>query len=302
MWPFRSLLFVPSHKPDWVRKVPRTQPDAVILDLEDAVPADLKRQAGELVPESAAFLMEAGIGAFVRINAIDIGGIEDVGRIVSRGLTGIVLPKADSPQQIRELDRLLSFHEGCVGLPHGEIAIVPLPETANGLYSGKELAAASPRVKGLFGAMLGSGIGGDTAWAAGFKPTEEGFEQLYLGSKLALESRAGGAPYPISVVNGMKVDDLATVRILTKRVRALGYTGVAIIHPSHVAIVHEVYTPSEEEVKYCQALIATLENAEASGDGAVRYQGQMIDHAMVVHAQEVLHEARRRTKSAPAHA
>jgi citrate lyase subunit beta / citryl-CoA lyase len=294
MRPYRSLLFMPANKPDWVAKALRCMPDGVILDLEDSVPSSKKADARGLVPGSLKFLHEHDIGGFVRINGFDDGGFDDIGPVVALGLTCIILPKADSADQIKELHDRLSFWEGKVGLAHRSVAILPLPETARGMRDAADLAGASSRVIGLMGAVLGSEVGGDTAWAAGFTPTDEGLEQLHLASKMVLDSRAAGARFPIAAVNGMKIDDHDAVRRLVKRARQIGFKGVAVIHPSHAAIANEVYAPSTKDIEYAEGLLAAMDEAERSGSGAARYLGTMIDYAMVANSRAVLADAERR--------
>ncbi len=291
MWPYRSLLFTPAHKPDWVRKAIACAPDGVILDLEDSVPPPEKAGSRAHLAASLKHLSENGIGGFVRINGLEDGGLDDIGPAVVPGLTCIVLPKADSAAQIAELHDRISFYEGRADLPHGSVAILPLPETARGMQHADQLAAASRRVKGLMGAVLGGEVGGDTAWAAGFLPTDDGLEQLYLASKIVLDSRSTGAVFPVAAVNGIKIDGGETVRHLIGRARSIGYTGVAVIHPTHVTIANEVYTPSASEIAYARGLLAAMEAAEQKGSGAVRYAGTMIDYAMVSRARETLREA-----------
>jgi citrate lyase subunit beta / citryl-CoA lyase len=293
IWPLRSMLFIPAHKLDWVRKVKRFDPDAVVLDLEDAVPAGSKGEARQLAREGIRVLQDLGIAAFVRVNALEQGGDEDVPAVVIDGLSGVMLPKGRSVEEVRELDGLLAHAEGKADLPYRSVSVLPLPETAEGMWSARDLAAASKRVKGLVGVIAGP-VAGDVARAMGFTPTLEGSEQLYLASKMVLDSRAGGGKYPLASIIGTKLDDLDAVRRLIQRAKAFGYAGVIVIHPSHVQIANEVYTPTVEEVRYFAGLIQAMEQAERRGDAAVSYEGAMIDYAMLPTAQEIIREAHRR--------
>lgn len=293
IWPLRTMLFVPAHKLDWVRKVGRYRPDSVVLDLEDAVPPKIKKEARALVREAIDLLRQQGIPAFVRINALSQGGADDVPEIATAGFSGVMLPKANDVEEIRELDRLLCHAEGKAGLPMGAVAIMPLPETAPGLWAARDLAAASRRCRGIIG-VVGGPVSGDVASAVGFHPSMEGTEQLYLSSKLVLDSRAAGARYPMGSLIGTALDDLDSVRVLAKRAKALGYSGAVLIHPSHVAVAAEVFTPSQEEVAYYAGLIQAMREGQARGDGAVNYQGIMVDYAMLPHAEEVVAAASRR--------
>lgn len=293
MWPLRTMLFIPAHKLDWVRKVDRFAPDSVVIDLEDAVPRALKAEARGMAHEAIGILRDKGIPAFVRINAFPDGGREDVPAIAREGLSGIMLPKAGSADEVRELDRLLAHGEGAAGLPLGTVCIMPLPETAQGMWAARDLAAASDRCRGLIGVCQGP-ISGDVAMAAGFLPTMEGREQIYLASKMVLDSRAGGAPWPMASIIGTEIGDHDGVRMLTERARGYGFTGAVLIHPDHVAIADAVFAPSEADVEYFAGLIEAMRAAEARGDAAVTYRGRMVDYAMIPMAETVLREAERR--------
>jgi len=108
MWPIRSMLFVPSHRPDFLAKVGRFKLDSVVLDLEDAVPPEHKRAARGQARDAIGVLTGQGIHPFIRINAIDQDGIADVLASTAPGLAGIMLPKATHADEIRELDQALS--------------------------------------------------------------------------------------------------------------------------------------------------------------------------------------------------
>jgi len=293
MWPIRSMLFIPAHRLEWIEKAGRFKPDAVILDLEDAVPHAEKERARAIARQGLPILARQGILPFVRVNALGEGCREDLAAVVALDLKGVILPKARSAAEVAELDRILSYEEGRNGLAWNSVDALPHPETAEGMVDARQLASASRRVKGVLG-VVGGPVSGDVARAAGFRPTREGSEQIYLNSKIVLESRAGGAPYPIAGIIGAPLEDLDFVRVLVTRARDYGYAGVMLIHPKHVAVANEVFAPSAEEIAYYTAMIVAFREAEAKGLAALDFRGQMVDLAMIRHAEDVLAEARRR--------
>jgi citrate lyase subunit beta/citryl-CoA lyase len=264
----------------------------VILDVEDSVPPEHKPQALANLKGAIAELREAGVAAFVRINPLYEGTAAEILAAMTDGLTALVPPKVSTPAEIQRYHDLLSYAEGCAGVAHGSVALLPLPETAEGMRNAYDLAKASPRVRGIHGALSGP-VSGDFARAFGFRATREGIEQHYLASKLVLDSRAGGAMYPIAGIFGTPQTDLDAVERLIRQARDFGYTGVAVMHPTHVAVANAVYRPTLEEVAYFEGLLAAFEAAERAGLGAVTYQGAMVDYAMLPLAHEVLAEARR---------
>lgn len=237
-------------------------------------------------------LRDAGVGAFVRIQPLYDGTAAEIAAAVTDGLTAIVLPKVAIPDEIRRLHDMLSYAEGHAEVAHGSVGIVPLPETAQGMYDAYHLAKASTRVRGIHGALSGP-VSGDFARAFGFRATTDGSEQLYLASKLVLDSRAAGAMWPMAGIFGTAQDDLPAVERLIRKARDIGYSGVAVMHPSHVAIANAVYRPTAEEVAYFTGLLQAFDAAEKAGLGAVSYQGAMVDYAMLPLAREVIAEAAR---------
>jgi len=292
MWPIRSALFVPAHRRDWVAKAIRVSPGAVVLDIEDSVPPQFKPQAMGFLQAEIHQLRDAGVAAFVRIQPLFDGTAAEIEAAVTDGLTAIVPPKVATAEEIRRLHDLISYAEGRVGVAHGSVGLLPLPETAQGMYDAYKLAKASPRVRGIHGALSGP-VSGDFARAFGFRATSGGEEQLYLASKLVLDSRAAGAMYPVAGIFGTAQDDLPAVERLIRKARDIGYSGVAVMHPTHVAIANAVYRPTAEEVAYFEGLLEAFEAAEKGGLGAVSYQGAMVDYAMLPLAKEVLAEAAR---------
>jgi citrate lyase subunit beta/citryl-CoA lyase len=292
MWPIRSALFVPAHRRDWVAKALRVKPGAAVLDIEDSVPPQFKPQAMDYLKAEIAELRAANTGAFVRIQPLFDGTAQEIEAAVTEGLTAIVMPKVATPAEIQTAADMLSYYEGRANVAHGTVGILPLPETAEGMYAARDLAKASPRVRGIFGALSGP-VSGDFARAFGFRATSDGLEQAYLASKLVLDSRAGGAMYPLSGIFGTPADDLPAVERLIRRARDFGYTGAVVMHPTHVPIANAVYKPTAEEVAYFEGLLAAFEAAEKAGLGAVSYQGAMVDYAMLPLAHAVLAEAKR---------
>jgi citrate lyase subunit beta/citryl-CoA lyase len=286
-WPIKSLLFVPANREDFVLKAIRFKPQAVILDLEDAVPRQELEQARLQVKKLMKILYDDNIICFVRINSLQEGGIEDLNFIVCEYLSGIMVPKIESAEDTLLLDKLLLELEINAHLPSHSIDIIALPETALGIFKGFEIANASPRVKSLMTAVSGP-TGGDVAKAIGYEATPEGLEQLYLQSKVVLESKAANAPYPIAGVIGMNIKDLDYVKILIQRAKNIGFTGVALIHPSHVEIANQVFSLSGEEINYHKALVQTFLEANQKGLGATTFQGSMIDQAMYQRSLEIL--------------
>ncbi len=136
-----------------------------------------------------------------------------------------------------------------------------------------------------------AGQGGDTARSLGYVWSKAGSETLYIRSKVLLEARAAGVTYPL-MASWFNIPDLEGLRADAQLNRQLGYSGQVVIHPTHVPVVNEVFTPTSEDMTYYQGLLAAMEEAERHGTAAVTYHGAMVDIAMVKTAQQMLALAR----------
>ena len=121
----------------------------------------------------------------------------------------------------------------------------------------------------------------------GFEFTLEGLESLYLRSRLVLAARSNGLHHPLGGV-WQDIKDLDGCRTFAVDQRRLGYRGLVCIHPSHVAIANEVFTPAPDVVDHARRLVEAYYAAEADGHSAVVFEGQMIDLAHARTAQGLL--------------
>lgn len=283
--PFRALLFVPGTRPDLFEKASRSGADAMVLDLEDAVAENAKSEARRNVAEAIEPLGAAGVGLFVRINDLSTSHWrEDIEAIVQPALTGVALPKVQSAADVTRVADVLDELEPRAGIEPGNVDIQPLLETAQGIYAGYHALVASPRVRSFFG---GFAKDGDVSRELDARWTASGEESLYLRSKLLLEARAAGVPYPISGTWADLVDLDGLARFADQN-RNLGYTGMYVIHPNHVTTVTRAFTPTAAELQWYRDIISQLGEAEQAGRGALQIDGVMIDRAMAARAAELL--------------
>jgi citrate lyase subunit beta / citryl-CoA lyase len=287
MKPYRSMLFVPGHKPDWVDKAVASGTDAVILDLEDSVPIHEKADARATVAKSIEALAGAGenVGVWVRPNGWESGlaGL-DLEQVVLPGLHGLLLPMVYTAADVARFDTLLTHFEIKNGLGVGSIELFPALETAQSMGSCEEIAAASPRVVSLFGATARDA---DVARSLGYQFTLEGLETLYIRSRIVLACRAAGLDHPIGGL-WQDIRDIEGLRTFAEGNRKLGYRGFVAIHPSHIQHINEIFTPAPDQVAFYRGMIAAFEAAETAGHGAVTYEGQHIDYAHVKTARETV--------------
>lgn len=286
MRPYRCVLFVPGHKPAWAEKALKAGADALVLDLEDSVPAAQKESARHTVATTIAHLraIDPDVGVFVRPNALAtrLAGA-DLEAVVRPGLTGLFIPKISTASDVVRFDALVDHFEvrnGVDGLRY----IVPV-ETVAAIQNCREIALASPRV----GAMIGpTAEHADIAREVGYEWTPEGLETLYLRSRVLLACREAG----LHALTGLWEDlsNLDGLEAFARRGRQLGFRGMIAIHPTHVPVINAVFTPSEEEIALYQGMVEAYEQAAGQGEGAVRFRGLHIDKAHYDKALQKLRE------------
>ncbi|MFJ8229933.1 HpcH/HpaI aldolase/citrate lyase family protein [Streptomyces sp. NPDC094448] len=277
----RSALYVPADAPRKLDKALNLETDEIIVDLEDAVPpparAGARRSAAEWLARNAP---GAGPGIWVRVNP-GAAGIEDAAAVAVPGVAGVVAAKTGSAAGPAALGPPLRAAEERYGLAAGSFGIVALVETAAGVLAAPEIARA-PRVVRL---QLGEA---DLRAELGVEPGPEGLELLYARSRIVLASAAAGLPPPPAPVC-TDVRDTEALRRTTLAFRALGFRGRACIHPAQLAVVNEVFTPSDDQLGRARDLVERYERALASGAAVgLDPDGGLIDEAVVRSARRLL--------------
>lgn len=277
----RSWLYVPGDRPEVLEKSPGRGADALVLDLEDAVPVSGKADARRLVASHLADV-DGGPERWVRVSPSSIE--EDVASAMSPGLSGIFLAKAE-PEGLLELDGALDDAERVAGHDVGSTPVVALLETARALEEVREIARA-PRVRQL---ALGEA---DLGAELGVRPGPEGIEFDPLRLQVVVASAAAGILAPIGPVS-TDFQNAEALRTSTVRLARLGFEARQAIHPAQVAVVNEVLTPTEDEVVRAQKVVEAFERAASEGNGVLLDEdGRMVDQAVVRSARRVLARAR----------
>lgn len=280
----RSMLFTPGHRLDMIEKATRSGTDAVIVDLEDAVSVDNKPVARQ----NLGSLPSSAVPYFVRTNGADTGLLwDDVAAAGSSDAVGIILPKAEDPQVVSQIDGALTMLEKAESKPEGSITLIPLIESALGVRLTYDIARASPRIQCV---MFGGGEQGDLVADLGVEWTPEGTGLMYARSQVLLNSRAAGVPFPMEAVF-MDFRDLDALRVESELARRLGYVGKVAIHPAQVPVINDVFTPSPEAVAYQRKVLAAFEEAEAQGSASIAVDGKMVDYAVARVARTIIERA-----------
>jgi citrate lyase subunit beta / citryl-CoA lyase len=283
--PVRVALFAPGSKERVMTKALESGAEAVILDLEDSVPAASKAEARALV---ARIIDAAGAGPaiIVRVNAAATGLLfDDLEAVVRPGLGAVMLPKAETTDEVRQTAAAIERHEAARKMTPGSAALILMIESALGVRNCYDLITASPRVAAT---CFGSARDGDLQTDLGCGWSIEGTELLYARSKVLLDTRAAsGDIYPLDGVFS-DLNDEAGLIADSKLSARLGYIGRTVIHPKQIAPVRAAYAVPDAEVAYYRKVVSEFEAAEKAGSAAISVDGKLVDYAMAQRARRVL--------------
>ena len=274
----RSLLFAPASRPDMCAKLPRSGPDGVVLDLEDAVAPAAKAEARGQARAAAAELrqLHPDLAIFVRVNP---PGTEwfaaDVAESLAAELTGVVVPKLESSAEVDAVRDLLAHAD------REHLRLLAGIETAAGVAQVADVLDHPGVQIAYFGAE-------DYITDMGGVRTDDGLEVLFARSQVALAARLAGVPVLDQVVTAFGDDE----RFLADAALgcSIGYSGKLCIHPAQVPLANQCFSPSPEERERARALLAVWDEAQARGEASVAFEGQMVDEPLARRARALLDE------------
>jgi len=281
----RTMLYLPGNNPNMLVRGHLFGSDGIVMDMEDAVALSEKDAARIMISK---FLRRGDFGRVevtVRINGADTEfWKKDLEAVVPcKRLDGIRLPKADSPQIIKDVDEELSRLEDKYGIAQGHIKLFCILETAYGIWHAYDVATASKRVTAI--------LPGGEDLVADLKTsrTPEGTELEWSRRMIVIAARAAG----VDAIDLMfpRVTDDKGLRRDAQFSKDLGFDGKSVIHPNQIPVIHEIFTPSEKEIEKAQRIIAAAEDARARGLGTVSVDGRMVDVPVVKRAHYILVKA-----------
>jgi len=273
----RSMMFVPGHNEKLLISASKSQADALILDIEDSVPANNKAVARNTIGANLSRFKNFSV--FVRINDIESGHcIKDVTVLTLPLVTGFVYPKATTGKDIYFFSRLLEALEYEKGFPINTFKIVPLIETASAVLNAQDICLASDRV-----IAIAYGCEDFIADLHGITLDQS----LYVPRTLiALAARATRV-IPIDTVH-TNVHDLIELESNARLARILGFEGMLILHPKEIEVAHKCFTPNESEVADAREILRLSNEAIKSGRGVAILDGKFVGPPMVLQAKNLL--------------
>lgn len=282
--PIRTALFVPGDNPKRMDKAIAARADAVIFDLEDAVPLAKKVEARRAVQEQ----LESRTNKIlvVRVNAASSGMLRDDLAVRSvHGPDAIMLPKVEEASAIEKADALLSETENKCRREEGFTSLIPLIETARGIRNLEAILAAALKHPRIYTAAFGAA---DYALDLGIELTLDGTELVYPRSLICVACRAAGMEPPLDTPFMIDLHDEEALINDARRAKQFGFQGKLCIHPNQIEPCHRVFSPSEEEISSCEKIIQAFQNAETKGSGALLHDGKFIDYPIYQRARRIL--------------
>ena len=295
---FRSWMFVPGHRARMIEKALGLNVDAIMLDIEDGVAVAEKETARQQITAAFEQVQQRLTGSatpyrtparYVRINSVGAVGEAghermqaDLSAVIRASLEGLVLPKINTPEQVRTVAEILDRREPEVGIPAGSVRLLIAIESPQGLLNAHAIAVSSPRVMGLiFGAE-------DYGKELSLPLLREGEARDLLYARSALVTAAAAAH--VQAVDGVWPDlkDMEGLNTFALQARRLGFTGMSLIHPSQIDPINATFTPTAAEVEYCRQVVQAFDEATARGEGSIAFGGQLIDLPIVERARRTL--------------
>ena len=274
----RSRLYLPGNEPKFMMNAGLHKPDGLILDLEDSVATTEKDAAQILVRNALRQVDFYGAERMVRINQIP-QGLYDLKYIVPHNVHVILIPKCESPEQVKKVEQEVQKILNKNSLKQ-VIYYMPIIESALGAIKAYEIAQASPNI-----VALTIGLEDYTA-DIGTQRTLEGRESFWARSQVINAARAAGIQ-PIDTVFS-DVTDMEGLKQSVLEAKSLGFDGKGCIHPRQIQVIHDAFAPAPDEIDRAKRIVLAFEEAEAKGLGVVSLGSKMIDPPVVKRAQRTI--------------
>lgn len=271
---WQTLLFVPVGADKHLSSAIRNRPDAIILDLEDAIAPEAKPEARARLADAQAQIAEAGIACVLRVNAGLRAMVSDLDAADHDRLAAVMVPKAETPRALQNAAELTRGAKGLIALIETPAAVAALPSLAE-----------VPQTVGL---MLGSE---DYSAALGIDPNAGALEPLAAQIAVACGVR-GLLPigFPGSIAN---FRDLELYARQIRRGRDFGMRAVAAIHPAQLPVIRDTLAPTEAEVAWARKVTDQLAALAGKPQAVIAVEGGMIDAPVIARAERILRAAAR---------
>ncbi|SFO07725.1 citrate (pro-3S)-lyase subunit beta [Proteiniclasticum ruminis] len=278
----RTMMFVPASNAGMLRDAYIYGADSIMFDLEDSISLKEKDTSRFLVYQAMKTIDYGNVETVVRINALDMGGKDDIEAMVRAGIDVIRLPKTESKEDVLATEAVIEEVEKKCGREVGSTKIMAAIEGPMGVLNALSIATSSKR---LIGIALGS-----EDYVTAMKTrryAEKNSEELFFARSMIVHAaRAAGIAALDTVFSD--VNDQETLRKETEIIKQLGFDGKSVINPRQISVVNSVFLPTEKEITNAINVMNAIAEAEAKGSGVIALNGKMIDKPIVERAERVL--------------
>ena len=284
----RSLMFVPAHNTRLLDSSCRSNADVLLLDLEDSVqPVENKQIARDNIKRYIAEGKFEGRTLFPRVNDRESGHLlQDVYQLTIEGVTGFMYPKSTKGEDVYFIGKLLETIEAEKGFPIGTFKLIPLIETAGSVINIKEICEACPN------RIVAVAFGCEDYMTDLQGVLNTDYDNIFTArSIIAMGARAAGI-IPIDTVH-IKVHDLEDLEKNLKVAQSLGFEGMLVLNPKELPLVHQYFSPSEEQIQWAEDILRLSKEAVAEGKGVAVIGNKFIGPPMVKMANNILAKAER---------
>ena len=281
----RTMMFLNAQKPGLIKDPYIYKPDSIMLDLEDAVAEKEKDAARFSLFHALKEINYRGIECIVRINGLDSDlWEEDIRCAVAGGADGIRIPKTETAEDVKKVEKAVEDAEKEFGIEPGKVLIMAALESAKGVLNALDICKASDR---LFGIALS---GGDYTKDLQTHITGTGVELMGARQHMIIAARAAGVQCFDTVYTDL--DDMEGFVKDVEMIHLMGFDGKSIINPRQIAPVHKIYTPSQKEIIFAQKVVKEIDEKKALGIGVFTVDGKMIDIAFYDGAKRTIELAK----------
>lgn len=281
----RTMMFLNAQKPGLIIDPYIYKPDSIMLDLEDAVAEKEKDAARFSLFHALREINYRGIECIVRINGLDTDlWEEDIRCAVAGGTDGIRIPKTESPEDVKKVEKAIEEAEQEFGVESGKVLIMAALESAKGVLQALDICQASER---LFGIALS---GGDYTKDLQTYITGTGIELMGARQQMIIAARAAGVQCFDTVYTDL--DDMEGFYKDVETIHMMGFDGKSIINPRQIEPVHKIYTPTNKQIIFAQKVVKEIDEKKKLGIGVFTVGGKMIDIAFYDGAKRTLELAK----------
>ncbi|MBQ3579265.1 MAG: HpcH/HpaI aldolase/citrate lyase family protein [Firmicutes bacterium] len=277
----RTMMFLSAQKPGLIKDAYIYGCDSIMLDLEDAVAENQKDAARFSLYHALTTIDYGDTEVIVRINGLDTPHWqEDVRVCVAGGADGIRIAKCESAEDVRTVERAVLEAEREFEKEEGRTLLMAALESPKGILNAYEICCASER---MFGVAIS---GGDLRKSLQTSPQRDGIDMLASRGQVILAARAAGIQCFDTVFTDL--DDQEGFEAEVRQNKAMGFDGKSLINPKQIRYVHQIFAPTEKEVRQAEKIISAYREQSAAGVGVFTVDGKMIDIAFIPGAERTL--------------